>query len=108
MGYFSYPVDPIIVGIEFGKNLSKPQFQVWENALTPAAIPLTERPWHLACQWKDKNTSPTRKREIAIISLNDYNALKNKPKKLVEHIHYVVEQTEWRSPKEIDHELRAI
>lgn len=108
MGGFVYPVDPIIIGLEYGHGLSRPVFRIWENALTPADVPLTERPWYLACQWKKENSSYTRKREIAIISLRDYDRLKNQPKKLAEHVHYIVDMTKWKTPKADENELRAI
>lgn len=108
MGCFVYPTDPIIVGVEYGPFASGISIRTWGNALTPADIPLTERPWYIATQWQEENIHSTRKREVAIMSLAHYNELKKKPKELFKHIHYIVEQTNWRSPKVSLDESRTV
>lgn len=107
MDKFVYPEDPIIVGVEYTEKWSGKYIQsrtnvkikVWENALTPSHVPLMERPWHLANEWKSNNPGSTKKRDVAIISISTYNKLKDTPTALAEHIIYIVEQAEWRSPK---------
>ncbi len=108
MGCFVYPTDPIIVGVEYGRASSGISIRTWDNALTPADVSLTERPWYIADQWQKENIHSTRKREVVIMSLAHYDKLKKKPKELVKHIHYVIEQTNWRSPKVSFDESRSV